>query len=230
VGIGGGGAFFHPAGSPHDRGLVFVSSDMGQLLRSTDAGKSWRMIDWRSSPHVRAPVFHPADPNVLYSSAWGGDVLRVSRDKGVLWQAVGGDEPPWKGQGLLAITLSRANPKLALLSTDKGLFRSTDGGDKWEPVKGAPAGLMGLFVDPTSPADKPVCLGASKDGVFRSDDGGLAWAEKSKGLPHRDLRGFCGGADAKKAMDRVEAARKGRADLRQTEMEAAKKLGWRATR
>ena len=29
VGIGGGGAFFFPAGSPHDPNLVFVSLDMG---------------------------------------------------------------------------------------------------------------------------------------------------------------------------------------------------------
>ncbi len=200
LGIGGSGAFFQPAGSPHDPNLVFVSSDMGQLLRSTDAGKNWRMVDWRSSPHVKSPVFHPTDPNIMWACDWGGDVLRVSRDKGVVWQVVGGAQAPWKGQQLVAIAIGRANPRFMLLSTDKGVFRSIDGGEKWEAVANAPGGLMGIFIDPASPADKPVCIGGSKVGVYRSDDGGLSWVEKSVGLPQRDLRAFCGGSDGKKTM------------------------------
>ena len=200
IGIGGGGAFFQPAGSPHDPNLVFVSSDMGQLFRSTDGGRNWRMIDWRNSPHVRSPVFHPTNPDVIYSCGYGGDVLRISRDKGVLWQAVGGERPPWKGQRLLALAISRKNPAVMLLASDKGLFRSADSGANWTGVPGAPGGMMGLFIDPASPADKPVCLGGGKGAVFRSDDGGLTWTDKSRGLPHRELRGFCGGSDGRKTM------------------------------
>lgn len=201
IGIGGGGAFFYPSGSPHDVNLVFVSSDMGQLLRSTDAGKNWRMIDWRSSPAVRWPVFHPTDPNVVYAYS-GGDRLRVSKDKGMLWEVVHGDNPPWKGHNLLMITISRANPKLMLLSSDKGLFLSTDGGEKWQEIKGAPAGMLNLFIASASPAGKPVCFGASKDGVFRSDDGGKSWYQafsrraEGQGAPGKGQRwGSCGAED-----------------------------------
>jgi photosystem II stability/assembly factor-like uncharacterized protein len=215
VGIGGGGAFYQPAGSPHDPKLVFVSSDMGQLFRSTDAGKNWRMIDWRNCPHVKSPVFHPTNPDVIYAPAYEGDVLRVSKDKGVLWREVGGADPAWKGHNQLALAIGAKDASLLLLSTDKGLFRSADGGEKWQAVAAAPAGgpapavagMIGLFIDPAAgssggaaTADKAVCLGASKDGVFRSDDGGRTWAAKSTGLPHREIRGFAAGSDGKKTM------------------------------
>jgi len=82
LGIGGGGAFFYASGSPFDPNLLFVSSDMGQVFRSTDAGRNWRMLDWRNSPHVKWPVFHPTNPDIVYSCAIAGGTLRRSADKG----------------------------------------------------------------------------------------------------------------------------------------------------
>lgn len=198
IGIGGGGAFFHPAGSPHDPNLIFVSSDMGQLFRSEDAGKSWKMLDYRNIPHVRSPIFHPTDPNVIFAVAWGGDRLRVSRDKGIVWTVIGGDPPPWDKDDLQALAIDRANPKLMLLSGAKGLYRSTDGGDKWDAVKNGPAGLIGMHFDQTAPADKRIVLAASKDGVFRSEDGGATWTDPSKEMfKGNPINAFCGGSDAK---------------------------------
>ena len=196
VGIGGGGGFFYPAASPHDPNLVFVSSDMGGFYRSEDAGKSWRMLDWRSIQHSRSPVFHPTDPNVIYVCPWGGSALKVSKDRGLTWNLVGKD-PPWKGDNLLGLSFDRGAPKLILLAGAKALYRTADGGTTWSVVNGAPAGFVGFHIDQTSPAEERVCLGATKTGVFRSDDGGLTWSESAKGLPWRDIRAFCGGSDPK---------------------------------
>ena len=44
VGLGGGGAMFAPAISPHDPNLLFVGCDMGGVYRSADGGESWTMI------------------------------------------------------------------------------------------------------------------------------------------------------------------------------------------
>ena len=197
VGIGGGGAMFYPAGSPHDPNLVFVSSDMGELYRSEDAGKTWRLLDWRNIPHSHSPAFHPTDPKVIYACALAGGVLRVSRDRGLNWECVGGDSPAWKGDELSSIAFDRGNPKLMLLCGKNALYRSTDEGATWAAVKGAPGGLLGVHVDQTSPADKRVCVGAGESGVYRSEDGGLTWAESSQGLPWKGISSFCGGSDAK---------------------------------
>ncbi len=194
IGIGGGGGFFWPSGSPHDPNLVFVSSDMGGFYRSEDAGKSWRMIDWRQMPHCRSPVFHPADPDVVYAYGYGGSKFKVSRDRGWSWENVG-RERLWKGDTLLSLTIDRGNPELMLLSGAKALYRSTDGGGSWSRVKGAPTGFLGMHVEQTSPAEKRVVLAANKDAAYSSDNGGLAWSEKSNGLPWRGIRSFCGGSD-----------------------------------
>ena len=67
VGVGGGGAMYEPASSPHNPKLMFVSCDMGGFYRSEDGGASWTMLDFRNihgSTQCR-PAFHPTKPNVI---------------------------------------------------------------------------------------------------------------------------------------------------------------------
>ncbi|MFC1451738.1 WD40/YVTN/BNR-like repeat-containing protein [Verrucomicrobiota bacterium] len=196
VGIGGGGGFFGGGGSPHDPNLVFVSSDMGGIYRSEDAGRSWWMLDWRNLQHSSYPVFHPTDPDRIYICPWrgSGDRFRISEDKGKSWRLLMND-PPWKGDDARSFTIDRGNPKLMLLSGGKRVYRSVDEGHTWTAVEGSPAGLMRAHVDQTSPEDARVVLAANSEAVFRSDNGGLTWREKSDGLPWREIRSFSAGSD-----------------------------------
>jgi photosystem II stability/assembly factor-like uncharacterized protein len=78
-----------------------------------------------------------------------------------------------------------------------GLFRSEDGGDRWEPVTGfndhpmrpqwaagfgTPGGelLHSILVDPRDP--KHLYFGISAGGVFESTDGGRDWAPLNEGV------------------------------------------------
>ena len=197
VGMGGGGAMFYPAGSPHDPDLLFVSSDMGGFYRSQDGGFSWQMLDWRSIEHSRTPVFHPTHANVIYACPWEGDQLKISLDRGVTWTTVGGGRrTPWSGDTLLTLAIDRGNPQLLLLAGQNGLYRSTDGGRRWASIAGAPPGLFGIHIDQTSPPGQRVCIGARPQGVFRSIDGATTWTPASRGLPWAGLRAFSGGSDA----------------------------------
>ena len=38
---------------------------------------------------------------------------------------------------------------------------------------------------------------ATDKGIWRSDDGGQTWAEKTDGLPWKEIQGFAGGSDLK---------------------------------
>lgn len=194
VGLGGGGAMFRPAISPHDPKLIFVSCDMGGFYRSEDGGRSWRMIDgrqMRGSPNC--PVaFHPKDPRVIY--AYGFRALRISTDGGITWRPLV-EGPPWGRRGVRAIGIDPENPKLMFVGTDEGVYRSTDGGRTWRRCEGIEGSVVGFFIDPSSPPERRICFAATDRAVYRSDDGGLSWEEKSKGLPWRGIRSFAGGAN-----------------------------------
>ena len=101
LGLGGGGGIFCPVSSPHDPTLMFCTSDMSGVYRSTDSGRTWRMLpyDQISGAITDSIAFHPTDPNVLYClpGGYGSPQLHVSRDKGITWQIVT-KETPWLGQ------------------------------------------------------------------------------------------------------------------------------------
>lgn len=197
LGLGGGGAMYYPAASPHDPEILFVSSDMGGLYRSDDGGRSWTMLDWRNTQHLGLLVFHPTNPNVVYACPWqgSGDNFMMSADAGVTWQRLGGASAPWTGDNLTSFAVDQGNPGLMLLAGSQALYRSTDGALTWTKVPGAPGGLLGMHVDQTSPVGSRVVLAANSYAPYRSDDGGLTWAEKSSGLPWRNIRSFSAGSD-----------------------------------
>lgn len=89
LGLGGGGAMYHPVVSPHDSSLMFVACDMSGLYRSTDRGQQWKMLDGRlSQGSARFSVAcDPRTPgHILAFHPIQG--LRESFDGGVAWQPV----------------------------------------------------------------------------------------------------------------------------------------------
>src|SRR5262249_34602331 len=62
-----------------------------------------------------------------------------------------------------------------------GLFRSTDGGDTWQPLTGglptAAEGLgrIGIGIAPSDPQRMFALVDAKEGGLFRSDDAGANW-------------------------------------------------------
>ena len=200
IGLGGGGAFFYPAASPHDDNLLFVSSDMGGFYRSVNKGKSWQTIDWRQMRHARAIIFHPTDNKIIYAIGWEGKRFKVSHDQGVTWKTVIAEnhvEPLWKSDSLLCLTIDQANPKLMLLAGEAGIYHTTDAGQNWTRINASPKNMHSLHVDQTSPANNRICYGANKKSVFRSNDHGKTWREKNNGLPGKGIRHFSASSSKK---------------------------------
>ena len=195
TGLGGGGAMYSPAASPHDSKLMFVSCDMGGFYRSEDGGRAWRMVDaeqMRSATSCR-PVFHPNDPNVVY--AYGDGALKSSGDRGVTWTSLPASAP-WGGEAVVELEVDPTNPDRMFAGTDQAAYVSTDGGRTWSVCSGVTGAVVGFHVDASTPEALRACYIGTSEGVYRSDDGGRTWAGASSGLPWRGLRGFCGATDA----------------------------------
>jgi len=197
LGLGGGGGMFSPAISPHDGDLMFVSCDMGGLYRTTDGGRSWRMVNFRqlAGNTQCAPAFHPVDVNVVYAADRPRG-LCVSRDKGVTWTPVT-KEPPWGRSPVTALGVGPGDGPLLLVGADDAAYVSADGGRSWRRGDGPEGRMLGFHV--TGEAGEPgaLILAVSDRGVWRSEDGGESWAPKTAGLPWTDIRSFTAGTDPK---------------------------------
>jgi hypothetical protein len=74
--------------------------------------------------------------------------------------------------------------KRGLSGTNGGIFKSTDGGASWKPLKqGLPDGLMNaeLSIAPANPRRLYATIDAGDEGtgIYRSDDGGETWARST---------------------------------------------------
>jgi photosystem II stability/assembly factor-like uncharacterized protein len=196
VGLGGGGAMYAPACSPHDPNLMFVSCDMGGFYRSTDGGKTWTMLDYRmvhGSTTCR-PAFHPKDPKIVYFDG------KVSRDRGTTWQRLLRQDAGKIGE----MAVDPDEGQVLLVGTDKGAWISHDGGQSWQHCAGVKGSVVGIYMDPASQDPTPskpqaeqagpalIVVGTAL-GIFRSVDGGQTFTQGREGLPWLQIRALRGG-------------------------------------
>src|SRR6266496_2784838 len=91
------------------------------------------------------------------------------------------------GAGLHAITVHPENTDVVFIGTTKGAYRSTNRGDRWEPLAlpdqvhmTFPCRVMRLDVDPARPDDVYACIEAN--GAMKSRDRGESWEDCTSDL------------------------------------------------
>lgn len=213
----------------------FAGYTGGGLWRTDDAGISWRNI---SDGHFRtgtigAIAVANSDHNVIYvgagehairgQSSTYGDGVYKSTDFGRTWRHIG-------LEATRQISAVRVHPQDANLlyvaaqgdrwqgSSERGIYRSKDGGATWELVlkgQNPTSGASDLSMDPTNPRilyaafwdhqRQPwyVRSGGAGSGIWKSTDGGDSWTRLTNGLP--SLMGKVGVAVSPANPDRVFA-------------------------
>jgi len=195
TGLGGGGAMYSPAASPHDPNLMFVSCDMSGFYRSTNGGNSWTMLpadQIRSAISCR-PIFHPVDPTIVY--AYGNSELKVSENRGRTWRTLAVSEP-WGGDDIVELGIDTTAPERMFAGTSSAAYVSLDGGATWSAAGGVTGSVLGFHADSSRPATSPVWYVGTSDGVWKSTNSGTTWQDVSSGLPWKGLRGFAGSTNA----------------------------------
>jgi photosystem II stability/assembly factor-like uncharacterized protein len=127
---------------------AFVAGDHGVLLKTNDAGESWRPIETGTTASLQA-IVAPTDKFLIVvggeRAAWTGEsrgVVLISRDGGATWTDKARTS---EGQRLPRLTGGRFfSPQQGLVWGDPAgegslwagaaLFRTEDGGDTWLPV------------------------------------------------------------------------------------------------
>ncbi|MBZ5598516.1 MAG: glycosyl hydrolase [Acidobacteriia bacterium] len=171
------------------------------LYRTRDGGDNWDLMGLADSEHISRVLIHPKDGNVVYACALG-HLWNSNEERGVFKTTDGGKT--WKkilyvddktGCAEMAMDPQQPDTLYAAMwqvrrepwtftsgGPGSGLFKSTDGGATWHPIrKGFPDGDLGR-IGVAVAASKPSRLYAvvearNHTALFRSDDSGDSWTE-----------------------------------------------------
>lgn len=195
-----------------DYRFVVVASASGGVWKSTNAGTTWEPIfdDYGTASIGAVAIFQP-DPDIIWvgtgepnnrnSVAWGDGIYKTT-DGGETFQNMGLEDTHQISRVLTHptdpdIVFVGAIGHLWGFSGDRGVFKTTDGGQNWERIfyVDEKTGCSDLVMDPTNPDILYAGMyqrvrqpwrydgGSMSGGIFKSTDGGRTWNELTEGLP-----------------------------------------------
>ena len=171
---------------------VLYAGGMSAVFKSRDGGATWRrVLHFRNGHWALALAIDPHAPSTVYAGT-GGGVFKTS-DGGRHWRRANRGLPKPSGRDRVegfvrAIVLDPKHTRNVYVGTERGFFRSTNGGKHWLASAGhaVPDRAWALAIHPRNP--RILYLG-SWDGVFESTDGGKHWRKRGSGLEPRELTG-----------------------------------------
>jgi photosystem II stability/assembly factor-like uncharacterized protein len=169
------------------------------IYKSTDAGKTWAFAGLRETGQIATVRVHPSNPDVVYVAATGNPFapnkergVYRSTDGGKTWknvlfisETVGGADlefQPGNSSVLFACMWRGERKPWTIISGSRegGIYRSTDGGEKWTKLAGGlPGELFGrsnVAISAVNPNRIYALIEAKPgSGLYRSEDAGATW-------------------------------------------------------
>lgn len=201
------------AGVASQPNVYYMGAVGGGVWKTEDYGRIWTPIfDDQPSGSIGAIDVAASDPNVVYvGSGEGlqrpdlstGDGMYKSTDAGKTWTHLGLRD----GQQIPRIAVDPTNPErlfVAVLghpygaNAERGIYRSTNGGQSFEKVLGKDDNTGGadVVMAPTNPNLLYASLWEARQGpwengaftgpgsgLYKSTDGGTTWTHLTSGLP-----------------------------------------------
>ena len=174
---------------------------------SPDAGKTWEHKGLEKTGRIGRVIVHPNDPKTVFAGALG-HTYGPQQERGVYRTKDGGDT--WEqvlfvdeGTGVSDMAIDPQNPDIIYAAmwsihintwglnsggAGSGIYKSTDGGDTWEPLNkyglpfGAdrPVGKTSVDVSYSDPNIVYALFEAESPEVWRSEDKGMSWTLMSR--------------------------------------------------
>ena len=201
------------SGVPSQPNVFYIGFDNGGVWRSTDYGSTWvPLFDNQPTGSIGAIAVAPSDPNVIYVGAGAGiirpdlsvgDGMYKSTDAGKTWTHLGLRD----SQMIAMIDVDPKNPDRLFVAAlghpygpnpERGIFRSTDGGQHFDKVLYTDETTSGndVRLDPNDPNIVYAAMweqqqgfyengafGGTGGGIYKSSDGGNNWRKLTLGLP-----------------------------------------------
>ena len=212
-----GGRIADFAVNPQDSTTFYVGTANGGVWKTANNGNTFEPIfDRQTVSSIGSLAVAPSDPNVVWVGTgeandggfyWGDGVYK-SVDGGATWRNMGLSETHHIGRVLIHpddpnTVYVAAHGKLYSESAERGLYKTTDGGQTWSKVleivrNGFHVGVIDVVMDPT---DAETLYAAAWNkvrrpwtawdfnlpnpsaGIHKTTDGGRTWRELTNGLP-----------------------------------------------
>ena len=195
----------------------YTAVGSGGVWKTTNAGTTWEPIFDKQAVYSTGDVtIAPSNSNIVWVGTGENNGGRhISFGDGVYKSIDGGKT--WKNMGLTKsehvsdIIIHPTNPDIVWVSAqgplwtgggERGLYKTTDGGETWKQVLTTAdewTGVTSLIIDPRNP-DKLYAATWSRQrtiaayvgtnegaGIHTSDDGGETWTELKTGLPSGNM-------------------------------------------
>ena len=201
---------------PDDPSVRYVAVGSGGVWKTVNAGTTWEPIfDDQGSYSIGALGLDPSNPATLWvgtgENVGGrhvgyGDGIYVTHDGGASWQRRGLET----SEHLSTIVVHPEDSDTVWVAAqgplwspggERGLYRTTDGGETWTRTLGDDewTGVTDVLIDPRNPdriyaatwqRHRTVAAymgGGPLSGIHRSEDGGVTWTELTEGLPEGNM-------------------------------------------
>ena len=196
--------------------VFYVGTASGGILKTTNGGTTFEPVfDDQLVSSIGDLAIAPSDPQIVYagtgepnnrqSSSWGNGVYKTL-DGGKSWQHLGLAETHHIGR----MVVHPRNPDVVYVAalgrlwgpgTERGLYKTTDGGRTWTNTKfvDADTGFVDVAIDPESPDTLYAASyqrrrtpfgfngGGPGSALWKTIDGGASWTKLTKGLPEGEI-------------------------------------------
>ncbi len=201
---------------PDAHHIVYAATASGNLWKTTNAGTTWKPIfDKEGSYSIGCVTLDPTNPNVVWvgtgennsqRSVAFGDGVYKSLDGGQNWKNVGLEDS--EHIGMIAVDPRDSNVVFVAAQGplwhsggDRGVYKTTDGGETWERVLhiSDDTGANEVHMDPRNPdvlyASSyqrrrhvwTLIDGGPESAIYKSTDAGATWRKVTEGLPKVDM-------------------------------------------
>jgi len=199
---------------PTNMSVAYLGAASGGVFKSADQGTTWEPVfDTALSLSIGDIALAPSNPDIIYvgtgeANAGGGSLtydgigVYKSEDAGTTWAYSGLEE----SRNIGRIVIDSRNPDIAYVaamgnlfanSTERGVYKTIDGGESWENVLfvSDSTGAIDVVIHPENPDTLYAAMwervrrpnrrsyGGPTCGIYRSYDGGNTWTELTNGLP-----------------------------------------------
>ena len=174
--------------------LIFLMLTLTVSAQTVDSsffnGLRYRLVGPSRGGRVTTVTGVPSQPKTFYMGVASGGLFKTT-DNGVTWTPITDGKIPLGSTGSVAVADSDPNviylgtgsdSVRSNVSTGRGVYKSTDGGETWSFIGLYNAGQIGAVrIHPTNPDIVWVAAGGDvfksneERGVFKTTDGGKTW-------------------------------------------------------